>query len=107
MGEAKSIIIKPISSSDARNIVKKYHYSGKVVNNSCLHFGVFFKGLCCGALSFGPPMDKRKVLGAYEGVLWNEMLELNRMAFSDALPRNSESRAIGFCLREIKKNILI
>ena len=32
------------------------------------------------------------------------MLELNRMAFSDALPRNSESRALGVAFRLIKKH---
>ena len=34
---------------------------------------------------------------------WNEFLELNRMAFDDYLPRNSESYCIGKTLRMIKK----
>ena len=32
------------------------------------------------------------------------MIELNRMAFSDVLPRNSESRAISLAIKWIKKN---
>jgi hypothetical protein len=44
MGEAKNIIVKPISSRDANRIIKELHYSKKVANNSQLHFGVFFNG---------------------------------------------------------------
>jgi hypothetical protein len=35
---------------------------------------------------------------------WNEMLELNRMAFDDYLPRYSESRCIAISIKLIKKN---
>ena len=35
---------------------------------------------------------------------WNDFLELNRMAFGDLLPKNSESRCISVAIRLIKKN---
>ena len=54
-------------------------------------------------MQFGPSLDKRKMLGLVKGTLWNEFLELNRLAFSDRLPRNGESRAIGYAMRFIKK----
>lgn len=101
---AKEIVIKPIFSKDAREFVKKHHYSGKVVNNSNLHFGVFLDGVCEGVLQFGPPMRKDKMLSLVSGTGWSEMIELNRMAFSDALPQFSESRAISVCIKIIKKN---
>lgn len=101
---AKDIIVKPINSKDANKITKKIHYSGKVVNNSVLHLGVFYNGKCEGVMQFGSPLDKRKVLPLVNGTLWNEMLELNRMAFSDKLPRNSESRALSVAFRIVKKN---
>ena len=100
---AKEIIVKPISSQDAARIVKACHYSGKVVQNSQLHFGVFLDGKCGGAMQFGPSLDKRKMLGIVEGTKWNGFLELNRMAFADWLPRNSESRAIAVAMRLIRK----
>lgn len=103
MGRAKDIIVKPISSQDANRIVRAIHYSGKVVNNSQLHLGVFLDGKCGGAMQFGPSLDKRKMLGLVTGTLWNEFIELNRMAFADWLPRNSESRAIGYAFRWIRK----
>jgi hypothetical protein len=103
MGRAKDIVVKPISSKDANAIVKRFHYSGKVVPNSQLHFGVFIDGFCEGAMQFGPPMMKKNVLSLVDGAEWNGMLELNRMAFGPALPKNSESRALGVVFRLIKK----
>lgn len=103
MGDAKKIIVKPISAKDANRIVQSLHYSGKTVQNSQLHLGVFLDGKCGGAMQFGPSLDKRKMLGLVEGTLWNEFIELNRMAFADWLPRNSESRALGFAFRWIRK----
>src|SRR5690625_1765440 len=104
MASAKDIVIKPISAKAANALVKRVHYSGKVVNNSVLHLGAFLNDKLEGAMSFGSPMDKRKVLPLVEGTQWNGMLELNRMAFSDLLPRNSESRALAVAFRLIKKH---
>jgi hypothetical protein len=104
MSGAKDIVVRPISAQDATRIVKACHYSGKVVQNSQLHFGVFLDGKCGGAMQFGPSLDKRKMLGLVEGTSWNGFIELNRMAFSDWLPRNSESRAISVAMRLIRKS---
>jgi len=55
-------------------------------------------------MQFGPSLDKRKVKGLVKDTAWNGFIELNRMAFSERLPRNSESRAIGIAMRMIKKH---
>ncbi len=104
MVSAKDIIVKPITAAAANKVVRRIHYSGKVVPNSQLHFGAFLDGKLEGAMSFGPPLDKRKVLPLVEGTAWTGMLELNRMAFSDRLPRNSESRCMAVAFRLIKKH---
>ena len=103
MGDAKRIIVQPISARDANRIVQSLHYSGKVAQNSQLHLGVFLDGKCGGAMQFGPSIDKRKMIGLVKGTLWNEFIELNRMAFADWLPRNGESRALGFAFRWMRK----
>lgn len=103
MGRAKEIILKVIPSQIANPFIKKHHYSGKVVNNSCLHFGAFLDGNLHGVLSYGPSLDKSKTIGLVEGTKWNEFLELNRMAFDDYLPRNSESYCIAKSIRMIHK----
>ena len=104
MGRAKDILVKPIAAKDANRIVRRLHYSGKVVQNSQVHFGVFLDGRCGGALQFGPSLDKRKLIGLVEGTKWNEFIELNRMALADWLPRNGESRVIAVAMRLLKKN---
>jgi len=104
MGKAKNIELRPISRNAANLLVKRVHYSGKVVNNSQLHIGVFYDGRLEGAMQFGPSLDKRKLIGLVEGTGWNEFVELNRMAFSDALPRNSESRALAIAMRMLRKH---
>lgn len=101
---AKDLLVRPIGAREANDAVKRFHYSGKVVRNSQLHLGVYWHGSLEGAIQFGPPMDRRRVLGLVEGTGWNNMLELNRMAFSDRLPRNSESRALGVVFRLFRKH---
>lgn len=104
MGRAKEVIVKVIPSKIANPFIKSHHYSGKVVNNSCLHFGAFLDGRLHGVMSYGPSLDKKKILGLVEGTGWNDYLELNRMAFDDYLPRNSESYCIAQSIKLIKKN---
>lgn len=103
MGRCKEIVIKVIPASVANPFVKAHHYSGKVVNNSQLHFGAFLDGKLHGVLSYGPSMRKDTLIGVVEGTPWNGFIELNRMAFDEYLPRNSESYCIGATLRMIRK----
>ena len=104
MGAAKDILLRPVSAQDANALVRRVHYSGKVVNNSQLHIGVFYNGKLEGALQFGPSLDKRKIQGLVAGTQWHEFIELNRMAFTDVLPRNSESRALAVAFRLLRKH---
>jgi hypothetical protein len=104
LGDAKRIHVAPIDRKAADAAVKRWHYSGKVVNNSQLHLGVFIDDTLQGAMQFGPSLDKSKLQGLVEGTPWNGFIELNRMAFSDALPRNSESRAIAVAMRLMRKH---
>jgi len=104
MGKAKDILLRPISAREANALVRRVHYSGKVVNNSQIHIGVFYLGKLEGAMQFGPSLDKRKIMGLVEGTGWNEFIELNRLAFTDTLPRNSESRAIAMAMKMLRKH---
>ena len=104
MGRAKEIIVKVIPSKIANEFVRKNHYSGKVVPNSSLHFGCFLDNQLHGIMQYGSPFMKTKVLPLVENTNWNEMLELNRMAFDEYLPKYSESRCIAISIKLIKKN---
>lgn len=104
MGRAKEIIVKVINANIANEFVKKHHYSKSFVQNSKLHFGCFLDEKLHGVLSYGNPQDKNKVIHLVENTGWSEMLELNRMAFNDYLPKYSESRCIAISIKLIKKN---
>jgi hypothetical protein len=101
---AKEIRVAPIGRSEANLFVKHWHYSGSVMQSSSLHLGAFLDDRLHGVMQFGSCIDKRKIQPMVEGTHWNGFLELNRMAFDDHLPKNSESRALSVAFRLIKKN---
>jgi hypothetical protein len=104
MGEAKRIKVRPIAARDAARFVQRWHYSRRVVPNSQIHLGAFLDGRCGGVLQFGPPMMRRQMLGLVRGTAWSQMLELNRLAFADWMPRNGESRSLAVALRILRKH---
>jgi len=104
MGKAKAIDVRPLAAKRAHAFVRRVHYSGTTAANSQLCLGVWLEGRLEGVMQFGPSLDKRKVQGLVAATPWNGFLELNRLAFTDALPRNSESRALGAALRLIRKH---
>lgn len=104
MATAKDLIVKPIKSADAIAFVKAHHYSGKAAINANVHLGAFLDDRLHGVMQFGSSLDKRRIQGLVSGTQWHEFLELNRMAFDDKLPRNSESRALSIAWRLFKKN---
>jgi len=102
---AKDILLKPISATEANTFVRKHHYSGKVVSNSQIHIGIYYFGKLEGVMQYGPSLDKKKCIGLVADTAWGGFIELNRMVFTDVLPRNSESRAIGISLKILKKHL--
>lgn len=101
---AKDLVLRQITAQQANDVVKRFHYSGKVVPNSQIHIGVFYMGKLEGAMQFGPSIDKRRVSMLVEGTAWNQFVELNRMAFGPALPKNSESRALAVAMKILRKH---
>ena len=101
---AKEIVLRPISRKQADEMVRQHHYSGISVNNTQLNIGVFYRSQLEGAMQFGPPLDRRKLLGLVRDTPWEGMVELNRMAFSENLPRNSESRALAVAMKLLRKH---
>lgn len=104
MGRAKEIVLKVIPSNVANDFVKKHHYSGKVVPNSKLHFGCFLDNKLGGVMSYGASINKKGTINLVKGTKWSGFIELNRMAFSDILPKYSESRCIAISMKLLKKN---
>jgi hypothetical protein len=57
-----------------------------------------------GAMQFGPPLQTSNLVGLVRDTSWNGFVEFNRMAFSDRLPRNSESRALSVAMRMMREH---
>ena len=102
MGRAKEIIVKVIPAKIANEFVKKHHYSGTIAP-SIVHFGVFLDNKMHGAVSIGKSTQTRLTQAIFEGLGWNEYCEINRIAFDDYLPKNSESRVLSYIIKQIKK----
>jgi hypothetical protein len=60
-------------------------------------------GILCGVLQFGYALNPRVADKIVAGTQVGEYLELNRMWMDDVAPRNSESRAISYSIKYIKK----
>ena len=97
MASAKDLKVAPITAQDANKLIKRLHYSNKVVPNSQLHLGVFFNNKLEGAMQFGPSINKKGTIRLVRNTKWNGFIELNRMAFSEKLPRNSEKSGHKYC----------
>ena len=102
----KNYYIDEIDAKTAREIVRTYHYSKKVVPNSKLHLGIFSNetNQLIGALQYGTPMNAKSTPGSLVvGSTQDDMYELNRMAMLDSAPKLCESQAIGLSFKWIKK----
>jgi len=86
----------------ARTVIAARHYSGRFVNNSYLHLGVFAERELVGVMQWGyalNPNSGRRVVANTEN---REYMELNRLWVHDKMPKNTESRAISYALKTIK-----
>jgi hypothetical protein len=87
----------------ANGIIIANHYSGRVYRASTLHLGVWISGTLVGVLQYGYAMNPASAGSVVTGTLMSEYLELNRMWLSDAAPRNSESKALAYSIRFIRR----
>lgn len=104
MTSARDIILRPIDPKTSRAFIERHHYSGKTTPNTQFHIGVFLGNSLEGVLQYGPSLDRKRMLGLVTGTGLRQCIELNRMAFTDRLPRNSESRALAISFRLLKKH---
>ncbi|NDY57332.1 hypothetical protein G3N56_11320 [Desulfovibrio sulfodismutans] len=99
----RDFYVAAIPAAMARELVTRHHYSHRVVNNSYVHLGVYFRRNLAGVLSFGYALQPARAGKVVEGTGTTEYLELNRMWLADVCPRNSESMAIAYSFRYIRQ----
>jgi len=95
--------IRNITRDKANAMIIANHYSGKVYNLSEHHHGVYIEETLVGCLQWGPGMNPASGGSVVKGTKPGEWLELNRMWLSDDAPRNSESRAVSYSIKLLRK----
>jgi hypothetical protein len=86
----------------ARAIIGACHYSKTVNIGSAVHLGVYVPQLV-GILQFGTGQNPGRGDSVVAGTRKGEWLELDRMWLTDAAPRNSESQALSYALRYLRR----
>ena len=95
--------VKEIGRDLANTLIVENHYSGKFYNATYIHLGVFKDGEIRGVLQLGYAMNPASQESVVKNTGIKDYLELNRMWLSDDCPKNSESMAISFAIKYIKK----
>ena len=95
--------VKEIPRNLANEIIIKNHYSHKIYQATYIHLGLFYQDEIVGVLQYGYAMNPASQEGVVADTKIDEYLELNRMWVDDKMPRNTESRAISYSIKYIKK----
>lgn len=96
--------VEAIRQAKANQIIRRGHYSRTFVVWSSVHLGVFIGADLVGVLQFGPALNPASGGGIVRDCRPDEWLELNRMWLDDCAPRNSESRALSYALKYLKRS---
>ena len=97
--------VKEIAKQKSKAIIIKNHYSHKVCTDGTthIHLGCFINGEMLGVLQFGYAMNPQSMGSVVKGTEIEQYKELNRMWFDDKAKRNTESMAISYSIKYIKR----
>jgi hypothetical protein len=103
MPKVRDMIVAPVSTSDVRTFVERYHYTSSAPNNTSLwRWGLWHGPVLHGVVSYNIPTRETcaSVFGTEQvGNVWH----MHRLALSDDSPRNSESRLIAGSIKAIER----
>jgi hypothetical protein len=101
MPKVRDMTVGPVSTSDVREFVRRYHYIGS--DSSAWRWGLWHGPVLYGVIGFNvlTANVSRSVFGDEDS---HRVWHMTRLVAADASPRNSESRLIGGTLRAIERN---
>ena len=94
------LVFNAIDRKTASPFVIRHHYKHKPGAGG-YQFGAYFNGELVGVCSFGKLASHTASFGVCGHDRSKDVWELNRLVLTDAMPKNSESRFIGWCLRQL------
>ena len=98
------IEIKECNNSLIDKIISDNHYSKKVTSNRWKSFAVYYNGKLEGGMQIGYGIRPEQKEHIMEGATSENIKEFDRMWLSDKMPKNSESRCIGWLIKYLRKN---
>lgn len=103
--DPNGIYIKPVNLTEAKKLIKIYHYMKTAPAGALLAFGIYheqFKGLQ-GIAIFGKSATTNTKCKLFPEVNPNNILEMQRLWISDALGHNAESKTLRLMMNKIKQ----
>ena len=88
-----------------KTVIEKHYLHRPAPATWC--FGAYYEGELQGVCIIGKPASHTLIDGVCGREFAKRVYELNRLWMSDELPRNSESRFIGWILRTIPKGTIL
>ncbi len=101
---AHNIVLQTIPRRLAAACYRKWHYLGETDFISTYNFGIFVGSELFGCISLGSP-NAKELDGHYTRYTQEGWWEIKRLALSDELPKNSESRAIAIAIRLLRRTV--
>jgi hypothetical protein len=97
------IKLEQISNSEAKEFMKKYHYT-KTCAKATISLGFYYKNKLCTMIVYGQPSGKYLAKSIWEGGTEKECLELLRLFSFDWCSKNIESYCISKSIKWLKQN---
>jgi len=102
--DKEKIIIREISSEDAKLIVDLNHYSDVMPRATKFYLGGFLGNILIGIMTLGWGVQpKRTIKKIFPPLSQKDYLEIGKLCLDERMPRNSESRFISSCFKYIKE----
>jgi len=94
------LYFKTINYQTAMRLVKRYHYLHRSAPTTW-SFGAYYGGRIVGVITIGKPASHTLISGVAGKEKAGSVYELNRLWMDDVAPKNSESRFIGWAIRQL------
>lgn len=100
------LFFREINYQTAMGFVKKHHYLHRVAPTS-VAYGAYFDNRLVGVCTIGKPASHTLIKGVAGEENADRVFELNRLCLLDEIPKNSESRFLGWVLREVPRDWIL
>ena len=103
---ALQLFFRPINWETAIKVVIANHYLHRSAPVSWA-FGAYFEDVLLGVCTIGKPASRTLIEGVCGKEHADKVFELNRLWMDDKAPKNSESRFIGWVLRQLPLSTIL